>query len=190
MTFTKQEVTKYPIPYSIHSQIIFQAKYLGINTDDLELNQICDRIGEESCKKTMSNIFTSPTFHVKEEDPERSDYGMPLEQLVELLARKASSAYEQMLISERGQEVISQALKYHIPFDKQNIDFLDLIDQLEDYEVLIKRADELQVDWDSSYYDPMAIEQAIFDSEQQADQEQTNLNNDYFASIWLARGEV
>ena len=32
MTFTKQEVTKYPIPYSIHSQIIFQAKYLGINT--------------------------------------------------------------------------------------------------------------------------------------------------------------
>lgn len=79
----------------------------------------------------------------------------------EAMARMAKRVYENMLGSERGQELLSKAEEYNIPYDKNYINWLELINLVEEYEVLLLRAEEYNIAWDLSEYDPLGLQQEI-----------------------------
>lgn len=151
------------IPFGFQSPALAQARLLGHdNSSNLENVTKYDKIqANNPCKKTMSNISTIPRFNSSRTGALRTDFGLPIEQLIELLARTAKTAYEKILISERGQGIIAKALKYNISFDDQNINWLSLIDEINEYEGLITRSNELNIDWDYRVYDPIGLEQEI-----------------------------
>ena len=78
MTFTKQEVITQPIPYSLQSQIVLNAKLCGINTDNLEFSEIFNRMDAESCKASVTNISALPPIHKEEKKLENYDFQAPL----------------------------------------------------------------------------------------------------------------
>jgi hypothetical protein len=145
------------------SPLLAQARLLGLNdSNDLEFFHNRDKIqANNPCKNTMSNISTLPRFNSSQTESERTDFGLPVAELVKFFERKAKSTYERMLISARGQEILSKALKYHIPFNNQNIDWLSLMDEVNEYEDLMEKCNDLRVDWDFDFYDPVGLEQEI-----------------------------
>ncbi len=75
--------------------------------------------------------------------------------------RLAKSANDRMFDSERGQELLFKAEQYNMPIDRNNIDWLQLIDDIDQYESLLEEARELGIEWDESEYDPIPLEQEI-----------------------------
>ena len=169
------------IPIAIQSILLAQEKL----SNKLVTNSKHGKIEDSNpCKSTMTNISTFPSFKSDSEydESERIDFILPIEEVIEMFARKAKSVRERMEISERGQATLIKALKYKIDFDKQNIDWLLLIDEVEEYECLIKEANELGVDWDYRYYDPVGLEQEIKVYEHGEYQAECDANAAYYAS--------
>lgn len=81
----------------------------------------------------------------------------------ELFGRMAKDAYFKMLCSERGKEILAKANKYNIPHDKTKtkIDWLRLIDQVNEYDSLLREAEEYGIYWDLSEYDPRGLESEL-----------------------------
>lgn len=77
------------------------------------------------------------------------------------LERLVNSANDKMFDSARGQELLFKAEQYNMPVDRNNIDWLQLIDDIDQYEALLEEARELGIEWDESEYDPIPLEQEI-----------------------------
>ena len=92
---------------------------------------------------------------------------MPIAYVVATLARKAKSVYERYLVSEEGKQLLLKAHEYEIPYDIANIDILTLRDKVEEFEEVIQRANEYGINWKSFGYDILAIEQEMFDLDQE-----------------------
>jgi hypothetical protein len=152
------------IPIGFQSPALAQARLLDRNNYN-NLENVTNHVRIEvdnPCARNMLNISTIPSFKASGQNgATRSDFGVPTKQLIKLLERKARSAFEKMMISERGQELLAKAREYNISFDAQNVDFLSLMDEIDEYEALIARSDELNMDWDFDCYDPVGLEQEI-----------------------------
>ena len=98
------------------------------------------------------------------------------------MSRMAKRVYENMLGSERGEEVLAKAEEYNIPYDKNFINWLELINLIEEYESLLLRADEYNIDWDLSEYDPIGLQQEIDCCIHSARMETNDLYRDYLDS--------
>lgn len=83
---------------------------------------------------------------------------LPLKGTFERLANLANN---KMFDSERGQELLFKAEQYNMPVDRNNIDWLQLSDDIDQYEALLAEASELGIEWDDSEYDPIPLEQEI-----------------------------
>lgn len=75
--------------------------------------------------------------------------------------RLADSVNNNMFNSVRGQELLLKAEQYNMPIDRSDIDWLQLIDDIDQYEALLEEAKELGVYWDESEYDPIPLQQEI-----------------------------
>ena len=115
-----------------------------------------------------SSIKDIPSFHTPNGSNERSeeDYGLPLADIIATLSRKAKSVYERYLISEQGRELIAKAEEYEIPYDIRTVNFLELRDQVEEFEEAIEKAASVGIDWKEFGYDLIGIEQEIANFEQ------------------------
>ena len=82
-----------------------------------------------------------------------------------MLARKAKRVYERHLAKERGEELLSKAKKYNIPYNADEIDIITLRDKVEEFEEAITIADQYGIDWQNFGYDLLAIEQEIIDAQ-------------------------
>jgi hypothetical protein len=109
------------------------------------------------------SIKDTPSFHTPNGSNERSeeDYGLPLADIIATLSRKAKSVYERYLISEQGRELIAKAEEYEIPFNIRTVNFLELRDQVEEFEEVIEQASSVGIDWKEFGYDLLGIEQEI-----------------------------
>lgn len=112
----------------------------------------------ESKSVEKAKIALYPTFFNKSIQSQVIDN---LDSLRESIKRMAVMSEQKMLQSERGQTLLAKAEQYDIPYDKDDIDWLDLIDVVRDYEKLLQRVEEYNIDWDISYYDPVGLEQTI-----------------------------
>jgi hypothetical protein len=57
---------------------------------------------------------------------------------------------------------------------------------IDQYEFLLEKADELNINWDDSEYDPIALEQLIEEREEEARNERNQLHCDYYSSVRVA----
>lgn len=100
----------------------------------------------------------------------------------EAMARMAKRVYDNMLGSERGEELLTKAEKYNIPYEADSINWLKLINDVETYEELLAEADEYNIAWDLSEYDPVGLQQEIEYCVSASRAETNGLHRDYFNS--------
>ena len=121
-------------------------------------------IATKYCNNTItnnSNISEIHTFHKVKEEEQYADYGLPLSEVVATFARRTKSVYESLLVSSRGQITLEKADEYEIPYDPHSINFLELFDKVEEFDLTIAKANEYGIDWKNFGYDLIGIEQEI-----------------------------
>lgn len=127
---------------------------------------------ERNNVKLPANITETPKFHeAKSESVELSDSAK------ETFARIGARAREAFI-----EEQIERAIAYNIPYERYSDDYYRLMQDIDQYEFLLEKADELNINWDDSEYDPIALEQIIEEQEEQARNEINELRWSYFAS--------
>lgn len=100
----------------------------------------------------------------------------------EAMSRMAKRVYDNMLGSERGEELLTKAEEYNIPYEADSINWLKLINDVESYEELLAEADEYNIAWDLSEYDPVGLQQEIEYCVRSGVSETRDLYRDYFDS--------
>jgi hypothetical protein len=160
---------------SFASTVLAQAILLDIPTPSNaatsnEIQAISNSIVSKIEQKTNASVSEAPTFHpIKEE--KHSAYGLPLSEVVATFARRAKSIYERFEISSRGKLTLEKADKFGIEYDPNNIDFLTLLDKVQEFEKVIARAEERGINWKHFGYHTIttlglnSIEQIVGDEE-------------------------
>ena len=152
------------IPKSFLSPLLAQAKLRFSGNNSGGSAPLYSIIATQYCNNTMtnnSNISEIPTFHQVKEEEQYTDYGLPLSEVVATFARRTKSVYESLLVSSRGQITLEKADEYEIPYDPHSINFLELFDKVEEFELTIAKANEYGIDWKNFGYDLIGIEQEI-----------------------------
>ncbi len=113
---------------------------------------------ERQAVKLPANIKEVPKFHEAKNKP------------VEL---SASSRDRFARIGERAREAfieeqIERANFYNIPYETYGDNYYQLMQDIDQYEYLLEKAKDYCVDWDTSEYDPVALEQLIEEAEHNA----------------------
>jgi len=131
---------------------------------------------EENLKKIIdqlpANITDKPKFHEAKSEP------------VEL---SASSKETFARIGERAREAfieeqIERAMFYNIPYKSYGENYYQLMVDIDKYEYLLEKANDYCIDWDSSEYDLVALEQAIEEAEHNAYIHDQSLRSYYLQS--------
>lgn len=113
---------------------------------------------QRSAQALPSNITETPKFHeAKTESLELSDSAK------ETFARIGERAREAFV-----EEQIERANFYNIPYKIYGDNYYQLMVDIDKYEYLLEKAKDYCVDWDTSEYDPVALEQAIEEAEYNA----------------------
>lgn len=123
-----------------------------------------------------NNITETPSFH---------------EAKAESVELSASAKESFARIGERAREAfiddqIERAMAYNIPYESYGDDYYRLMQDIDQYEFLLEKADELNINWDDSEYDPIALEQLIEEREEEARNERNQLHCDYYSSVRVA----
>lgn len=129
---------------------------------------------KQSVEKAKVKLY--PTFHKKVPEIQLIDN---LENVHRAFVAMSKRAYLKMLESERGTEILASAKKYHIVYNKDDIDWLHLIDQIENYEELLQQAKNNNLIWDLEIYDPIGLKQLIEDDVSQEREWSRDQNSDY-----------
>ena len=161
-------------PPSFLSALLAQTKLRFSGNNSGGSTAQCSIISTNHCNNTKtnnSNISEIPTFHKVKEEEQYTDYGLPLSEVVATFARRAKSIYENFEISSRGQATLEKADKFGIEYDPNNIDFLTLLDKVQEFEKVIVRAEERGINWKHFGYHTIttlglnSIEQIVGDEE-------------------------
>lgn len=105
------------------------------------------------------------------------------DEINELFCRMARDTYFRMLCSERGKEILAKANKYNIPYNKNKtkIDWLRLIDQVNEYDLLLREAESYGIYWDLSEYDPERLKSELDEHIRLERHNRANQYWDYFS---------
>jgi hypothetical protein len=133
----------------------------------------------ESKSVEKAKIALCPTFFSPEITSQVMDN---LASFKESIGRMAERANQRMLETDALKELIEVADKYNIPYDKNEVNWLDLVDVIQEYEFLLKQLEEYNLDWDMDYYDPIGLEQTIEDHEHQLREERKDLYRYYLST--------
>jgi len=136
-----------------------------------QLRQAVKISNESQAVKLPANIKEVPKFHEAKDEP------------VEL---SASSRDTFARIGERAREAfieeqIERANFYNISYELYGDNYYQLMCDIDKYEYLLEKAKDYCVDWDTSEYDPIALEQAIDEAEYNAYMHDQSLRS-YFSS--------
>jgi len=123
-----------------------------------QLRQAIKISNERQAVKLPANITEAPKFHeAKSESVELSASSK------ETFARIGERAREAFI-----EEQIERAMFYNIPYKSYGENYYQLMVDIDKYEYLLGKANDYCVDWDSSEYDLVALEQAIEEAEHNA----------------------
>lgn len=119
-----------------------------------------------------ANITEAPKFHeAKSESVELSASAR------DTFARIGERAREAFI-----EEQIDRAMFYNIPYKSYGENYYQLMIDIDKYEYLLGQANDYCVDWDTSEYDVVALEQAIEDAEHNAYMHDQELRSYYSQS--------
>jgi hypothetical protein len=105
-----------------------------------------------------ANITEIPKFHEAKVEP----LGLS-DSAKETFARIGLRAREAFI-----EEQIERASLYNIPYKNYGNDYYRLMVDIDKYEYLLEKAKDYCVDWDTSEYDPVALEQELEEAEHNA----------------------
>jgi hypothetical protein len=105
-----------------------------------------------------TNITEIPKFHEAKSEPVELSASTK-----ETFARIGERAREAFI-----EEQIERAMFYNIPYKSYGENYYQLMLDIDKYEYLLGKANDYCVDWDSSEYDLVALEQAIEEAEHNA----------------------
>lgn len=125
-------------------------------------------------KQLPVNITEIPKFH----EANTESLELP-ESAKETFARIGVRVREAFI-----EEQIERACLYNIPYENYGDNYYQLMVDIDEYEYLLEKAKDYCVDWDTSEYDPVALEQAIEEAEHNAYLQDQELRS-YFS---LTRG--
>lgn len=114
-----------------------------------------ERQGKE---QLPANITEAPNFH----EAKTESLELP-ESAKETFARIGVRVREAFI-----EEQVERANLYNIPYKNYGDDYYRLMVDIDKYEYLLKKAKDYCVDWDTSEYDLVALEQAIEEAEHNA----------------------
>lgn len=140
--------------------------------------EMSHKIKEPIIQEVIIPIETVPPFKLKEITPVEEVSA----EVKELFGNMARNAYIRMIKNEREQEVLAKANQYNIPYSKFNINWLQLITQVDSYEDLLSKADEYNIAWDISVYDPLGLKEEIEAYQHAAYKDKSNQYWDYHTS--------
>jgi len=100
----------------------------------------------------------------------------------EAFVRIAQRAHLNMLDSDEGQRILFQAFSYNIPFNSITVNFIELRNEIEEYEELLDEADLHQIEWDRKEYDPMGLRQEIEEFHRESRVEKNEAYREYLDS--------
>lgn len=127
-------------------------------------------------RNSKSHISEVPTFtKVKSEPVKLSDSAK------DKFTRIGARAREAFI-----EEQIERATLYNIPYETYGDDYYQLMVDIDEFEYSIGKAKDLGVDWDDSEYDPVALEQAIEEQEDNTRKERDLMYSDYLSSRRVA----
>lgn len=113
---------------------------------------------QRSAQALSANIAETPKFHEsKTESLELSDSAK------ETFARIGVRVREAFI-----EEQVERANLYNIPYENYGDDYYRLMLDIDKYEYLLEKANDYCIDWDTSEYDLLALEQAIEEAEHNA----------------------
>jgi hypothetical protein len=130
---------------------------------------------KNNIEKSLDNIATIPTFFKPQADEiELSESTKNTINRIGARARK-----------EFIEEQTARAFQYNIPFNIENVNFLELSYKIDEYERLLDQAQDYCINWDISEYDPVALRQEIEDQERISSYENNNLCNYFYSTRGL-----
>lgn len=153
-------------------------------TDELvEIIGSCKQYIAEMSHGIKEPIIEEVIGSIKAVPPSKLEVITPVDEISaeveEMFGDMARNAYIRILKNEREQEVLAKANQYNIPYSKSNINWLQLITQVDSYGELLSKADEYNIVWDISVYDPLSLKEAIEAYQQTAYKEKANQYWDY-----------
>jgi len=88
-----------------------------------------------------------------------------------------------------GKFIALKARIYHIPIKESHLeDIIRLHFEIEDYELLLDRADNAGIDWDTSTYDPEGLECAVAEANWNFEQQYWDYRNGVLSIYRAGRG--
>lgn len=137
---------------------------------------IAGYVQKDDTSNHQDHIKTVPTFFKpKLESAELS------ESTRETFSRIGERARQEFI-----KEQISRAFQYNIPVSLDNVNFIKLSEEIDRYEFLLEEAKELGFYWDTTNYDPLALEQEISDHKEAQYHEREYMHNDYLSARRVA----
>ena len=149
-----------------------QAMQVLVNLESLK--EAMAKYVENHPANIESNIKTTPTFF----EPRFKRIELS-ESVSETFARIGERARRSFI-----EEQTARAFQYNIPVNLDHVNFLELEQQIDEYEELLEVARTQGIYWDIDIYDPLALRQAI-DEQEVYDRQQWN---DLYASFETTRG--
>ena len=89
-------------------------------------------------------LSDKPNFYTPDSKGEH-EHVLSFSEIASLLARKAKRVYDHHLAKEHGEELLSLAKEYEIPYNSDDLDIITLRDKVEEFEEVIIRANEYGV---------------------------------------------
>ena len=113
---------------------------------------------ERQAIKLPTNITEIPKFH----EAKTESLELP-ESAKETFARIVIRVREEFV-----EEQIERANFYNIPYETYGDNYYQLMQDIDQYEYLLEKAKDYCVDWDTSEYEPLALEQELEEAEHNA----------------------
>jgi len=123
-----------------------------------QLRQAVKISNERQIAKLPDNLTELPKFH----EAKTESLELP-ESAKETFARIVIRVREEFV-----EEQIERANFYNIPYETYGDNYYQLMQDIDQYEYLVEKAKDYCVDWDTSEYDPLALEQELKEAEHNA----------------------
>ena len=125
----------------------------------------------KSKEQLPANITEAPKFHEARSEP--VELSQSAKETFTRIGARAREAFRE--------EQIERAMFYNIPYKSYGDNYYQLMIDIDKYEYLLGKAKDYGVDWDTSEYDLVALEQEIEEAEHNAYRHDQELRS-YFSS--------
>lgn len=166
--------------YSLKGHILHLAQDLNLHIEDIDKKTESEILCEvSSYRRAQAEYIFERAMRTLPDVTAAENNLIRLAKKYDVPYNKDNINYAELRDRIELYQLSKKAKKYGISYDENNTTAIALGDKIEDYELLLSRANELGIDWEESNYDPTALGQLI------KDEEHKNFKDKYETIAWL-----